>query len=149
MSLSWQVGDIVQVVGNFTAVGQCLVDNTHNLVILNPDIQISATDISDTVDCMRRAVLKHRVKVTDSANPSQVYGNILHILLQDAMKEDRWDSEWFRNLIRSTLPRFYESLLEANMAVEEATDFLLGKIPKLQEWASMYLNRLSNVSNNS
>lgn len=38
-------GDTVRVIGKFDHQGKCVVDSTHNFVIINPDILISGTRV--------------------------------------------------------------------------------------------------------
>ena len=55
-------GSFIHLIGNFDHQGQCIVDDSQNMVILHPDHLISATVIGDAITCLRRAVLQDRVK---------------------------------------------------------------------------------------
>ena len=57
--------------------------SSDNLLILHPDTLISATRISDTVQCRRKAVVQELLRSSALAlTPALVYGNLLHELFQ-------------------------------------------------------------------
>src|ERR1700761_38697 len=109
------VGSYVHVTGSFDAIGQCVIDNSHNILILHPDHLISATVVADSFGCVRRAVLQDRVKATGEANAPMMYGHILHELFQEALKANEWDDLAFDKLITAILPRHYETMVEIGL----------------------------------
>ena len=112
-----------------------------NMLILHPDHLISSTVVADSFGCTRRAVLQDRVKATSAASPPQVYGHILHEIFQEAMKANRWDSEWLGQLIERVVLRFIESIYEIKLEVAEAVRHLTSKMPELQAWAQVFYQR--------
>ncbi|OCL09990.1 Dna2-domain-containing protein [Glonium stellatum] len=128
-------GSFVHIIGDFTPTGQCFIDDANGMLILHPDHLISATVVADSFSCLRRAVLQDRVKATSRANAPMLYGTILHELFQEALKANRWDSEWLHNTIQDILPRKYETILEIGASIEQVVDHLKSKLPELQSWA--------------
>ncbi|MCJ1387495.1 Tripartite DNA replication factor [Xylographa bjoerkii] len=128
-------GSYIHVLGVFDKNGQCVVDDTHHILILHPDHLISATVVADSFSCTRRAVLQDRVKATNEANEPQVYGHILHEIFQEAMKANRWDTSWLANTIQVIASRYLETLFEINVDMTNAVDHLTSKVPELQSWA--------------
>ena len=48
------VGDVVNIVGDFNDDKVCRVTNDENFVVVNPDILVSGTSVVSSVGCMRR-----------------------------------------------------------------------------------------------
>ncbi|MCJ1286282.1 Tripartite DNA replication factor [Xylographa opegraphella] len=132
-------GSYIHVLGIFDKNGQCIVDDTHHILILHPDHLISATVVADSFSCTRRAVLQDRVKATNAANEPQVYGHILHEIFQEAMKANRWDTSWLAHTIKVIAARYLETLFEINVDMAKAVDHLTSKVPELQSWAEVFV----------
>jgi len=133
-------GSYVHVIGDFNSTGQCVVDNTNNLLILHPDHLISATVVADSFGCVRRAVLQDRVKTTSQSSPPLLYGQVLHELFQEAMSENRWDIEFLKSAIEKTLPRHFEVLVDIGLNLNQAREHLHSKLLEMQSWAEMFLH---------
>ncbi|KAI9674760.1 MAG: Tripartite DNA replication factor [Caeruleum heppii] len=133
-------GAYVHLIGSYTPGGQCIVDDAQHMLILHPDHLISSTVVADAFECTRRAVLQDRVKATNAANPPQVYGHILHEIFQEAMKANRWDSEWLSQLIESVVARYLESIYEIKLEINQAVEYLKSKMPELQAWAELFVS---------
>ncbi|KAL9625814.1 MAG: hypothetical protein Q9160_000134 [Pyrenula sp. 1 TL-2023] len=133
-------GSYVHIIGTFDRLGQCIVDDADNMIILHPDHLLSATVVADSFQCIRRAVLQDRVKATSEADKAQVYGSVLHHILQAAMTNNRWDLEWLMVTIEKILQTsFLESLHEIHVAIPEAVDYLMSKMEDLRAWASVFI----------
>src|ERR1700761_1354379 len=76
----------VHIIGSFSRLGECIIDNSENLIILHPDYLVPATTLGASIHCMRKAVLGDRVKATSQASPPVLYGKILHELFQEALQ---------------------------------------------------------------
>ena len=139
-------GSVVHVLGTFDPMGQCVVDDMRNFLIIHPDHLISATVVADSFSCTRRAVLQDRVKATSSANEPQVYGHILHEIFQEALKANRWETEWLAQLTQSICTRYLETLYEINVEVQLAVDHIMSKVPELQAWAKLFVSSRPKVS---
>ncbi|KKZ68460.1 DNA replication ATP-dependent helicase Dna2 [[Emmonsia] crescens] len=132
-------GSYIHLIGSFDPMGQCVVDNSDNMIILHPDHLISATVVADSFTCPRRAVLQDRVKATSEASKPQVYGHILHEIFQAAASANRWDLNWLREVISHTLEHYVESLYEIQVELPEATEYLMSKMPALRAWADLFM----------
>lgn len=138
----------VHVIGEFSKTGQCIVDDHQNMLILHPDHLISATVVADSFGCLRRAVLQDRIKATSKANAPMLYGTLLHELFQEAIKANRWDSEFLMETIEMLLPGKFESILEINSTCEQVKEHLSSKLPELQAWAEIFVRAEPRVSDN-
>lgn len=133
-------------IGEFSAGGQCVVDDAHHMLIIHPDHLISATVIADSFGCIRRAVLQDRVKATNDASPPQVYGHILHEIFQEALKANKWDTGWLQSVTEAAAKRHLEDIYQINIPFPKAIEHLNGKIRGLQAWADLFVNQEPKVS---
>lgn len=132
-------GSYVNLIGEFDQHGQCIVDDSRNLLIIDPDHLISATVVADSFSCTRRAVLQDRVKATTKLSEATVYGSMLHEIFQDAMRANRWDTEWLTATIEKVAIRYIESLFEMDITFARAVDHLVGRVIALQAWAQVFV----------
>lgn len=139
-------GSYIHLIGDFDQHGQCIVDDSQNLIIIHPDHLISATVVADSFSCTRRAVLQDRVKATSQISEPTVYGSMLHEIFQEAMKANRWDTEWLAFIIEKVATRYLESLFEMNIALERAIDHLKSKAVDIQAWAEVFVALEPKVS---
>ena len=130
----------VHLIGRFDHLGQCIIDDHQNMLILHPDHLVSATVVGDSFSCTRRAVLQDRVKATNDASEAQVYGHILHEIFQEALKANRWDDEWLHKRIETIASRYLESFFEINLDPILAVDQLKSKSIALQSWAEVFVS---------
>ncbi|KAL8715291.1 MAG: hypothetical protein Q9220_001249, partial [cf. Caloplaca sp. 1 TL-2023] len=133
-------GSYVHLIGDFDRSGQCIVDDHQNLLVLHPDHLVSATAVGDSFQCTRRAVLHDRIKATNESSESQVYGNVLHEIFQEAMKANKWDDQWLHEKIELVVSRHLESLFEINVDPIRAIDHLKNKAVALQSWAEVFVS---------
>lgn len=129
----------IHLVGDFDATGQCIVDNSHNMIILHPDHLISATVVADSVDCQRRAVLQDRVKVFGLLERPQAFGVFFHEVFQEALEANQWDTDSLRSLVENVMQRHVEELYSIHMSVPEAVETVMSKMPSIQAWADVFL----------
>ena len=132
-------GSYVHIIGDFDRRGQCIVDDTDNMIILHPDHLISATVVGDSFTCTRRAALQDRVKATSRATAPQVYGHILHELFGEGLRHGKWTPEFFDEEIDKVLPTYLESLYETGIAIHDAKEYLLSKTPEFGGWAEIFV----------
>lgn len=133
-------------IGDFDATGQCIVNDSQNMMILHPDHLISATVVADAVSCQRRAVLQDRVKAIGELGKPQVFGVIFHEIFQEALKANQWDLDSLRALVENVMGRHIEELYVIHMSVAEAVGYVIDKIPILKAWADSFLRAKPNVS---
>ncbi len=129
----------VHIIGEFSRHGQCIIDDVDNMIILHPDHLISATVVSDSFSCTRRAALQDRVKATSRATPPQVYGHILHEVFGEAFRLNQWTTQSFVDVLNRVLPNYLEPLYEIGVTESDAMEYLLGKTPDLIGWASVFV----------
>ncbi|KAJ5815003.1 hypothetical protein N7474_006780 [Penicillium riverlandense] len=129
----------IHLIGDFDVTGQCIVDNSHNMVILHPDHLISATVVADSIDCQRRAVLQDRVKAFGALEKPQAFGMFLHEIFQEALKANQWNTEVLRSLVETVMQRHVEDLYAIQMSMPQAVEEIMGKMPTIQAWADAFV----------
>lgn len=130
----------VHVIGDFSADGRCIVDDSQNIIILHPDQLISATVVADSFTCMRRAVLQDRVKATSDASAPLVYGTLLHEIFQEALTANTWDLPSLGKIIERVMERHIEDLYTIKVGVNVAREHLQSKMHELSLWAAVFVS---------
>lgn len=138
-------GSYVHVIGNFSAKGQCIIDDAQNLLILHPDQLISSTVVADSFGCMRRAVLQDRVKATSEASPPLVYGTILHEIFQEALLANQWDLPYLARVIERITEKHVEDLYTIKVGMATAQEHLQSKMTELSYWAKAFVSSQPKV----
>lgn len=129
----------VHIIGDFSPKGQCIVDDSNNLIILHPDQLISSTVVADSFGCMRRAVLQDRVKATSQPGPPLVYGTILHEIFQEALLANQWDLPYLTRVIDRILEKHVEDLYTIKVGTATAREHLQSKMTELSYWARSFV----------
>ncbi|GAB7363920.1 hypothetical protein MBLNU230_g4483t1 [Neophaeotheca triangularis] len=101
---------------------------------------LSATTVSDSFDCIRKAVLQDRIKATGDSSKSLIYGSILHEIFQQALCANTWSESFLGDLVQRTVNNHLEGLWELGMrddvlAIEEVTV----KMNELAAWARIFV----------
>ena len=136
----------VHVIGTFSSRGQCIIDDSKNLLILHPDQLISATVVADSFGCLRRAVLQDRVKATSEASPPLVYGTMLHEIFQEALLANSWDLPFLARIIDQIVQKHVEDLYTIKVGLPTAREHLQSKMTELSSWAKRFVSSKPQVS---
>jgi len=132
-------GNYVNIIGDFDNSHRCYITNDDNLIIVNPDILLSATIASSGYRCIRKPVLDCRVH-SDEMNKNLVYGVILHELLQIAFQNNNFSTEFLDKSILKLISKNIEKLYCIDESEDTAYATLKEMIPKYQTWASIYVS---------
>ncbi|KAF2971717.1 hypothetical protein GQX73_g1795 [Xylaria multiplex] len=130
----------IHIIGDFQPSGQCIIDNSQNILILHPDQLISATVVADSFTCMRRSVLQDRVKATSDKTPPLVYGTLLHEIFQEALLANNWTSEFLDAVISRITEKHVEDLYIIQVEIDDARNHLQSKMPELKAWAKTFVS---------
>ncbi|KAJ1870832.1 DNA replication endonuclease-helicase Dna2 [Coemansia sp. RSA 990] len=144
-----RIGDYINIVGSLeqaeTNGGELVIDSQYSdvLPILHPDILVSCTRLSDAFSCLRRAVLRDRVREIPEGNePSTVMllGTLLHDLFQGCAQTNQWDDAAMREQIKKLIETNIEQLWQCG--VDEATMYgqVAEIVPVYQQWAQTYMH---------
>lgn len=129
----------VHIHGEFQSNGQCIIDNSQNILILHPDQLVSATVVADSFTCTRRAVLQDRVKATSDKSPPLVYGTLLHEIFQEALMSNKWSLDFLDGVICNITEKHVEDLYTIKVSINDAREHLRSKMPELRSWATAFV----------
>jgi DNA replication ATP-dependent helicase Dna2 len=118
-------GDIVNAIGPFeispsSARPTIRITAQTNLLILHPDILLTATALSNAPQCARKPLLSSLVRASSDITPALVWGNMLHEVMQTCLSEKRWEEAWINERIDQVLMNGLGMLLALNVSVETA-----------------------------
>ncbi len=148
-------GDILNVLGTFTfmpttSTGVSLptitIDAKANLLILHPDILITATALSNAPRCRRKPLLSNLVRSSSDVTPALIWGNILHEVMQSCLLEKRWDEEWVDQKIDNAVNQGLGELLRVNMGIEQAKREVKARARGLKGFSQKYLSDRPKVN---
>lgn len=138
-------GQILNVIGSFDKLGNCIIDNGHNYVVLDPDYLVSATTVADTIGCMRKAVLQERIRASGDISKPMVYGNILHSLFQTALEVNDFSTAALTAYTSSILAEHIQSLFILREDIPDATEYVHSKFDLIQDWAKRFVGAKPRV----
>nr|CAG8503282.1 11169_t:CDS:10 [Entrophospora candida] len=146
--------DCVNVIGEFDNENHCIADNSKTLVIVNPDLLLTATRVADSFSCLRKAILQDRVKANDSINPSAIIGILCHQLFQSCLSNQNFSTKFMEKKLQELVKHTTQKIYSANLQEEGVIAELRTIIPKFQSWAKTFvgntpLNSIFTDVNNS
>ncbi|KFP74846.1 DNA replication ATP-dependent helicase/nuclease DNA2, partial [Apaloderma vittatum] len=77
-------GDIIHLEGECSS-GTWIINEQFGYLVLYPDLLLSGTTISNSIRCMRRAVLSERFRGSESGSRQMLVGTILHEIFQQSV----------------------------------------------------------------
>ncbi|KAJ3168668.1 Tripartite DNA replication factor [Geranomyces variabilis] len=142
----WQldvdVGDYLHLVhGEFDSThNRCIADNSKpTLVTLHPDCLISATSLSESFGCLRKAILQDRVRSQGDITPPLVYGKMMHCLLQTCLKANDFSTARIEREIEGLVLNGIEDLHAIGEDEAMAKAHLAQFVPGLRAWAAVFV----------
>jgi len=117
--------DTINLIGPFapTSTPSLTISRLSNLLVLHPDLLVSATKVADSAHCARKALLQELIRSSGGSTPALAYGNMLHELMQACLMEDRWDRDWIGeridDIVGREVPVLWGMGLEVSQAQEE------------------------------
>ncbi|KAJ2051154.1 DNA replication endonuclease-helicase Dna2 [Coemansia sp. S16] len=147
------IGNFVNLVGDLPSIserGEVVVDSqaADLLLILQPDVLVACTHLSESFSCLRRAVLKGWVKeIPDKSQPNTVMllGNLLHELFQSCALQNKWDDTTMSATIRSLIKDNIASLWECQIDETTMHQQISECVPIYQEWARTYMHHSASL----
>lgn len=97
-----------------------MVSAKQNLLILHPDILVTATSVANASHCSRRPLLQLLLKPLTDKSPSLLWGNILHETVQRCFTESRWDLQFIELSIDDLVEDRLHDLVRLGISEQEA-----------------------------
>lgn len=133
------IGDLIHVICPNPREKIIVVDNKQNLLIIHPDTLISSTAVSDSFICVRRAVLRDRIRDTADYNEALVHGEIMHKVFQSLIPSGDFSLGRVKAEMRRIVMASVEELYAIDQSEEKVLLILERYIPGMQAWAATYL----------
>lgn len=144
--LELQKNDIIHVIVTHASNPQ-LIDNSHNLLIWNPDILISATSIAQQVGCPRKTVILSRYKFPGVLSKPIIIGEIVHYIFQECICKEKWTFDFMNNVLDELLKEYLLAIFAIEKNVEEIRDEVVKHFEYLETWFESYYKKpFSNSS---
>ena len=144
-------GDVVNVIGAFYISPSSTsskplytidVSAKANLLILHPDILVTATSIANAPQCRRKPLLQNLVRSTTEITPALVWGNVLHEVMQTCLREESWDEKFMDAEISKVVRQNLGDLLKLDVTVEHAIREVKGRAGGLKTFADKYISHM-------
>lgn len=160
-----RAGDTINVIGPFTplpyaalhsltaaarATSTISITSSLNLLILHPDILLTATALSTAPTCTRRPLLNMLVHSSSDTSPSLVWGSILHEVMQHCLREDQWGLDWIDGKIAQVVRgedggRGLADLVKLGVTVEGAIREVKARAGGLHAFGEKYIAQQPKV----
>ncbi|XP_056268651.1 DNA replication ATP-dependent helicase/nuclease DNA2 isoform X2 [Pseudoliparis swirei] len=134
-------GDVVHLEGRSDA-GSWVVGREQGFLVLLPDSLISGTSISNSIRCMRRAVLGEMFKSFDGGSKQMLNGTMVHEVFQKAATAKDFSLETLSKMADQALcrPQYLGDMYSLGVSQEEMKQELHDYLPSLEHWAKEYLS---------
>ncbi|KAG5419660.1 dna2 [Candida metapsilosis] len=142
--LDFSINDIIHVI-NTDEGNPNLIDDTHNLLVLNPDVLISATKIAQQLYCPRKTVLVSRYKFPATSTIPIIVGEMVHYIFQECMVAETWDIDFMREVFDELKQSYLLTLCSIDKSMEDIDEEVEKHLPYLQEWFETYYKKEPSV----
>lgn len=140
LQLDFQINDVIHLILTDPSHPK-LIDDTHNLLIWNPDILVSATTVSQQMGCPRKSVLINRLSFPGVSSIPLIVGIIIHEIFQACFHTENWSMDYMIGLmeleIQSKLLQIYSIGNEVNKVKTE----IQNQLPYLETWFKTYFKK--------
>ncbi|KAF8232801.1 Dna2-domain-containing protein [Tricholoma matsutake] len=141
-------GDIINVIGAFTTatpstssiVSSIAITSKANLLVLHPDLLLTATALSNATQCRRKPLLSTLVRSSSDTTPALVWGNMLHEVMQSCFTAGRWEESWMNEKIDEVIYKGLNELLKLDVSVEQAKREVKTRAKGLLVFSQKYLS---------
>ncbi|KAH8096830.1 Dna2-domain-containing protein [Cristinia sonorae] len=146
-----RVGDVINAIGTFvlppsssssSPLHTITITSRQNLLILHPDILITATALSNAPQCRRKPLLSTLVRSSTDITPSLVWGNMLHEVMQMCLRNNSWDEHRVNSEIANVVKRGLGDLLSINIGVEQAEHEVKARANGLKAFSTRYISQM-------
>ncbi|KFQ97694.1 DNA replication ATP-dependent helicase/nuclease DNA2, partial [Nipponia nippon] len=137
-------GDIIHLEGECSS-GTWIINEQSGYLVLYPDLLLSGTTISNSIRCMRRAVLSERFRGSESGSRQTLIGTILHEIFQQSVTNNLAQEkvEELANKIvygQKYLKEMYYLNLKQSEIMQEVEEYL----PSFFKWAEDFMHNPAN-----
>ncbi|XP_074965605.1 DNA replication ATP-dependent helicase/nuclease DNA2 isoform X2 [Phalacrocorax aristotelis] len=133
-------GDIIHLEGECSS-GTWIINEQSGYLVLYPDLLLSGTTISNSIRCMRRAVLGERFRGSESGSHQTLIGTILHEIFQQAVTNNL-EQEKIEELANKTVygQKYIKEMYHLNLKQTEIMQEVEGYLPSLFKWMEDFMH---------
>lgn len=142
-TLDIQPRDVIHIVGENSRIVDA---NSHNLLVWNPDILLSATLVSDTISCDRRSVLKTKLDFPGEYNVFLLVGEIVHCVFQYVLKEHFCSMELMQQEMERQLQDNMLTILTIGETTASVRAQVMEHLPYINTWFELYVKERPSSS---
>ncbi|KAJ3326805.1 Tripartite DNA replication factor, partial [Kappamyces sp. JEL0680] len=104
------------------------------LVIVDPDELVSSTVVADSFQCLRRSIIKDKIRFTGDTSEVMVQGNVVHALFQSALTNKNFAKEWLTQKLHDILRGYVEDLYSLGISEDAFMKKLLPNVSWIMAW---------------
>lgn len=138
--LRLQINDIIHVIHTF-ADNHKLIDDTHNLLICNPDILVPSTVCADQLFCPRKTVLNKRFSFPGSVSVPLLLGTIVHEIFQICMISEEFSLDYMEKLLDIEIQKRLIEIYSVGDVIEELRVKARAQFSVLRRWFLRYFKQ--------
>nr|XP_006125342.1 DNA replication ATP-dependent helicase/nuclease DNA2 [Pelodiscus sinensis] len=141
-------GDIIHLEGDCHS-GTWIINRDSGYLILYPDLLLSGTTVSNSIRCMRKAVLSEKFRSCESRSRQMLIGTILHETFQQGVTHN-FAQEKLQELALRTVhePKYLKEMYFLNLQQEEIIQEVQEYFPSISKWAEDFMNKHSKADQN-
>ncbi|XP_062989360.1 DNA replication ATP-dependent helicase/nuclease DNA2 [Elgaria multicarinata webbii] len=145
ISVPVQPGDIIHLEGECSS-GIWIVDADSGYLILYPDLLLSGTSVSNSIRCMRKAILSEKFRRCESGSRPMLIGTILHEIFQKA--GTNFTQEKLREIASSAVhgPKYLKELYQLNLKQNDIMQEIEEYLPSFIKWAENFMSKHNQSS---
>lgn len=136
-------GDVIHLIeANFSENKRTyVIDNEKGSIVVNPDLLLTSTNVSQANFCMRKAWLGSKFGGWFSQNTAMLIGTIVHQLFQEAcVKKISSDTDLKKALVQIVKNKqILENCYAAGISSKELANQLLKFLPLIMTWIKKYI----------
>ncbi|KAM9133412.1 DNA replication ATP-dependent helicase/nuclease DNA2 isoform 2-T2 [Pangshura tecta] len=142
------LGDIIHLEGDCHS-GTWIITRDSGYLILYPDLLLSGTTVSNSIRCMRKAVLSEKFRSCESSSRQMLIGTILHETFQHGVPNN-FAHEKLQELAFRTVhgPKYLKEMYYLNLKQEEIMQEIEEYLPSISTWAEDFMHKPSQANHN-
>ncbi|NWI92087.1 DNA2 nuclease, partial [Pitta sordida] len=132
-------GDIVHLEGECRG-GRWLISEQSGFLVLYPDLLLSGTTVSNSIRCVRRAVLSERFRGSESGSRQMLVGTILHDIFQQSVTNNL-AQEKVQELANKIVygQKYLKDMYHLNLKQAEIMQEVEEYLPSFFKWAEDFM----------
>ncbi|KAM7169891.1 DNA replication ATP-dependent helicase/nuclease DNA2 isoform 1-T1 [Macrochelys suwanniensis] len=139
-------GDIIHLEGDCHS-GTWIINRDSGYLILYPDLLLSGTTVSNSIRCMRKAVLSEKFRSCESSSRQMLLGTVLHETFQQGVTnnfaQEKLQELAFRIVQGS---KYLKEMYYLNLKQEEVMQEIEEYLPSISKWAEDFMHKPSQAN---